>query len=66
MIADNPSLVDVWNTLDIQVTQSSGTLVVNNSQLCVSPSLLWGQRKDSLIEYNISQVCDHDCADVDF
>ena len=66
MAADNPNLVDVWNTLDIQVTQPGGSLVVNNSQLCVGPSLLWGQRKDSLIEYNISQVCDDDCVDMDF
>ena len=51
-------LVDSGNILSIMVLASGGTLMSGNVKQCIAaPSVTWGQRTDSYISYNATQVC---------
>ena len=50
--------MDSGNILSIMLTASGGTLMSDNAVQCIAaPSVTWAQRNDSLISYNVSQVC---------
>ena len=55
----NTLLADPYYVLNIQLSASLGTLVTNNSVLCFTADLAWNRRKDSLLEYSISQACSY-------
>jgi len=42
--------------LDIQAGATYGTLIRNNTVLCIDPSIEWLRRNDSYLEYNIASV----------
>ena len=51
-------MVDSGNVLSVQLTASGGTLMSGNAMQCIAaPSVTWGQRTDSYISYNATQVC---------
>ena len=55
--AGNGLLVNSGNILSIMVLANGGTLMAGNAKQCIAaPSVTWGQRTDSLISYNASQV----------
>ena len=53
----NTRLEDLYFVLDVQINAAFGTLVRNNSVLCIDPDLQWAYRSDSTIQYNASNVC---------
>ena len=58
----NTKLRDLYFVLDLQINAAYGTLVRNNSVLCIDPDLQWAYRSDSTIQYNASNVCELDYA----
>jgi hypothetical protein len=62
IVIENPLLLDVWDVLDVQAqtlgsgASAGGTLITNNSLLCMNPSLFWGHQSNSILSYDINQV----------
>ena len=55
-------LADDGHVLDIMLAAGGGTLMLENAAQCIAaPSVSWGQRNDSYISYNVSQVCRLPC-----
>ena len=49
---------DVGTLLLIQLPAAGNTYIAGNSEQCIAaPSVTWGQRTDSYISYNATQVC---------
>ena len=60
-IADNMLLKDLGSLDDVLVKASKGSLIANNTRLCFAPSLVWAQRRDSLIEQSLMQARAQSC-----
>ena len=51
-------LADDGNVLVVMLAADGGTLMTVNAAQCIAaPSVTWGQRNDSYIAYDVSQVC---------
>ena len=55
-VEGNLLLNDVGTLDDVQINAQYGTLLIDNPILCIDSPVFWSQRKDSLLQYNSSQV----------
>ena len=54
---DNALLVDDEPVLGAQFIAPGGTYMAGNAMMCMdSPSVVWSQRSDSYLSYNVSQA----------